>query len=332
MNNKIYIGIDLHKRSQTWVALGEIGNKLLTKTYPVTPEDINTAVAEVKQLGGNQYSVLIEPVCGWIWVVRQLRQLGMEVLISNPRKIRMIAESLNKTDENDAYVLARLLKTGEVALSYDCSPETRKHRSLSRERCYLVNVRSGLKCRLESIVTRDGNHTFINQAKNRTQIIIANNEVKIHQKAIASIDIIIKEVEEEIKNTIQVSPDIKRLMTIPGVGIVTASTICAEVGDFKNFNKPENLAAFSGLVPRERSSGGKQKLGSITHAGSPYLRYVLIETAMRVRNSKETLSLYSFYERIKIKSGTMKARVALARKLIVIMWYMMNRQQDYVSY
>lgn len=193
-------------------------------------------------------------------------------------------------------------------------------------------MRSGLKCRLESIVTRDGNHTFINQAKNRTQIIIANNEVKIHQKAIASIDIIIKEVEEEIKKTIQVSPDIKRLMTIPGVGIVTASTICAEVGDFKNFNKPKNLAAFSGLVPRERSSGGKQKLGSITRAGSPYLRYVLIETAMRVRNSKETLSLYSFYERIKIKSGTMKARVALARKLIVIMWYMMNRQQDYVSY
>jgi len=331
MNNKIYIGIDLHKRLQTWVALGENGNKLLTKTYPVTPEDINKAVDEFKQLGANQYDVLIEPVCGWIWVVRQLRELGMEVFISNPRKIRMIAESLNKTDENDAYVLARLLKTGEVALSYECSPETRKHRSLSRERCYLVNVRSGLKCRLESIVTRDGNHTFINQAKNRTQIIIANNEVKIHQNAIASIDIIIKQVEEEIKNTIQISPDIKRLMTIPGVGMVTASTICAEVGDFKNFIKPERLAAFAGLVPRERSSGGKQKLGSITHAGSPYLRYVLIETAMRVRNSKSTLSLYAFYERIKTKSGTMKARVALARKLLVIMWHMMNRQQDYVS-
>lgn len=55
MNNKIYIGIDLHKRSQTWVALGESGNKLLTKTYPVTTEDINTAVTDFKQLGGNEY-------------------------------------------------------------------------------------------------------------------------------------------------------------------------------------------------------------------------------------------------------------------------------------
>lgn len=332
MKEKLYIGIDLHKRSQTWVVLGEKDNtKLLTKTYLVTPEDITRACSEVKKLG-NEYYVLIEPVCGWIWVVKQLRELGMEVQISNPRKIRMIAESLNKTDENDAYTLARLLKTGEVALSYECSPETRKHRSISRERCFLINVRSSLKCRLESIVTRDGNHTFINQSKNRTQIIVANNEVKMHQDAIASIDVIIKQVEKEIEKSVRLSPDIKRLMTIPGVGLVTASTICAEVGDFKNFKKPDNLSAFAGLVPRERSSGGKQRLGSITHAGSPYLRYVLIETALRIRDTEKTVSLYSFYKRIKTKSGAMKARVALARKLLVIIWHMMNKQQDYVAY
>ena len=332
MNNKIYIGIDLHKRLQTWVVLGEKDNtKLLSKTYPVTQESISRAVSDLKQLG-SEYIALIEPVCGWIWVVKQLRELGLEVQISNPRKIRMIAESLNKTDENDAYTLARLLKTGEVALSYECSPETRKHRSLSRERCFLVNIRSALKCRLESIVTRDGNHTFINQSKNRTQIIVANNEVKIHKDAIDSIDLVIKQVEKEIEKTIRISPEMKRLMTIPGIGIITASTICAEVGDFKNFQKPENLASFAGLVPRERSSGGKQRLGSITHAGSPYLRYVLIETAMRVRDVQETFSLYAFYKRIKTKSGPMKARVALARKLLIIIWHMMNKQQDYVAY
>ena len=330
--NKIYIGIDLHKRSQTWVVLGEKDNtKILSKTYPVTSESIGRAVSEVKQLG-NEYVALIEPVCGWIWVVKQLRELGLEVQISNPRKIRMIAESLTKTDENDAFTLARLLKTGEVALSYECSLETRKHRSLSRERCFLIHVRSSLKCRLESIVTRDGNHTFINRAKNRTQIIVPNNEVKIHQDAIASIDGIIKQVETEIGNTIPASSEMKRLMTIPGIGTITASTICAEVGDFKNFTKPEQLASFAGLVPRERSSGGKQKLGSITHAGSPYLRYVLIETAMRIRDTQETLSLHAFYKRIKTKSGPMKARVALARKLLTIIWHMMNKQQDYVAY
>jgi transposase len=332
MNNKIYIGIDLHKRSQTWVVLGEDGAKLLTRAYPVTPEGILYAVSDAKKLG-NELVALVEPVCGWIWVVKRLRELGLKVDISNPRKIRMIAESLKKTDENDAYTLARLLKTGEVALSNECDPETRKHRSLARERCFLVNMRASIKTRLESIVTRDGNHTFLSRAKNRTQVIESNSEVKIHHEAIASLDIILKKVEEEMKQSTQIlSPQIKRLMTIPGVGPITASTVCAEVGDFRNFKKPENLASFAGLVPRERSSGGKQKLGGITHAGSSYLRYVLIETALRIRDTKETKVLYDFYFKIKQKSGAMKARVALARKILTIMWYMMKNEQDYVAY
>ena len=330
---KIYIGIDLHKRSQTWVVLGKKDNtKLLSKTYPVTPDGITHAVTDAKNIGVDMVA-LIEPVCGWIWVVRRLRELGLKVDISNPRKIRMIAESLQKTDENDAYTLARLLKTGEVALSNECDPETRKHRSLSRERCFLVNMRASIKTRLESIVTRDGNHTFLARAKNRTQVIVKNSEVTIHHEAIASLDIILKKVEEEIKTSSQVdSLEMKRLMTIPGVGPVTASTICAEVGDFKNFKHPENLASFAGLVPRERSSGGKQKLGSITHAGSSYLRYVLIETALRIRETKDTVALYAFYKKIKTKSGAMKARVALARKILTIMWFMMKNEQDYVAY
>ena len=333
MDNKIYIGIDLHKRSQTWVVLGESDNtKLLTRTYPVTPDGIAYAVSDVKKLGSGLVA-LVEPVCGWIWVVKRLRELGLKVDICNPRKIRMIAESLQKTDENDAYTLARLLKTGEVALSNECDAATRKHRSLCRERCFLVNMRASIKTRLESIVTRDGNHTFLNRAKNRTQVVDANNEVKMHHEAIASLNIILKKVEEEMKCSAQIlSPQIKRLMTIPGVGPITASTVCAEVGDFKNFKRPQNLTSFAGLVPRERSSGGKQRLGSITHQGSTYLRYVLIETALRIRETKDTMSLYTFYKKIKTKSGAMKARVALARKILTIMWFMMKNEQDYVAY
>ena len=333
MENKIYIGIDLHKRSQTWVVLGESDNtKLLSRTYLVTPDEINRAVSDAKKFGDTLIA-LVEPVCGWIWVVKRLRELSLEVKISNPRKIRMIAESLQKTDENDAFTLARLLKTGEVALSNECDPETRKHRSLCRERCFLVNTRASVKTRLESIVTRDGNHTFLSRAKNRTQLIETNREVSIHLEAIASLDIILKKVEVEIKsNSHSLTKEMKRLMTIPGVGPITASTVCAEVGDFKNFKKPEHLASFAGLVPRERSSGGKQKLGSITHAGSSYLRYVLIETALRIRETPETISLFNFYKKIKTKSGAMKARVALSRKLLTIMWYMMKYEKDYVAY
>jgi transposase len=331
--NKIYIGIDLHKRSQTWVILGEKDNtKLSTKNYLVTPEAIDEAYSQAKKFGENMIA-FIEPVCGWIWVVKKLRSLGIEVHISNPRKIRMIADSLKKNDEEDAYILAKLLKTGNAYESYECNEETRKHRSLARERCFLVNTRASLKTRLESIVTRDGNHNFSPSLKNRTKISVTNDEVKIHTDAILAMDVIIKNVEKQIsKNTSYQKEEIERLLTIPGIGPVSANVIVAEVGDFSRFKKPTHLASFAGLVPRERSSGGKQRLGGITHAGSPYLRYVLIETAMRIRETKDAISLYAFYKKIKQKSGAMKARVALARKLLTIMWFMMKNKQNYVAY
>jgi transposase len=332
MEQKLYIGIDLHKRSQTWVVLGEKDNtKLLTKTYLVTPNSIECAVSDVKKLG-HELIAFIEPVCGWIWVVKQLKSLGVEIHISNPRKIRMIADSLKKTDEEDAYILAKLLKTGNAYESYECSEETRKHRSLSRERCFLVNTRASLKTRLESIVTRDGNHAFSPSLKNRTKISVSNDEIKIHLDAIQSMDSIIKNVEKQISDNKEYKKEeIERLLTIPGIGPVSANVIVAEVGDFDRFKKPKHLTSFAGLVPRERSSGGKQKLGSITHAGSPYLRYVLIESAMRIRDTEKTQTLYSFYKKIKIRSGAMKARVALARKLLTIIWFMMKNKQNYVS-
>jgi transposase len=333
MNNTIYIGIDLHKKLQTWVILGQENNiKLLTKTYPVTKIHIAEACTQAKRFGQTMIA-LIEPVCGWIWVVKELRSYGIEVHISNPRKIRMIADSLKKTDEEDAYTLARLLKTGDVYESYECTEETRKHRSLSRERCFLVNTRASLKTRLESIVTRDGNHEFGPMKKHRTSISVTNDEVKIHLTAIQSMDAVIQQVEKQIEsNTAYKKDEIARLITIPGVGIVSANVIVSEVGDFTRFKKPEHLASFAGLVPRERSSGGKQKLGSITHTGSPYLRHILVETAMRIRDTEKTTSLYAFYKRIKQKSGAMKARVALARKLLTVMWFMMKNKKEYVAY
>lgn len=333
MEQTIYIGIDLHKRSQTWVVLGEKDNiKLLTRTYLVTPQAIDEAHNQAKKFG-NHLIAFIEPVCGWIWVVKQLKTLGVEVHISNPRKIRMIADSLKKTDEEDAYILAKLLKTGNAYESYECDLETRKHRSLSRERCFLVNTRASIKTRLESIVTRDGNHAFSPSLRNRTKISVSNDEIKIHLDAIQAMDSIIKKVEKEIENNPDYKKEeIKRLLTIPGIGPVSANVIVAEVGDFDRFKKPQHLTSFAGLVPRERSSGGKQKLGGITHAGSPYLRYVLIESAMRIRDTEKTQALYSFYKKIKNKSGAMKARVALARKILTIIWFMMKNKQNYVAY
>ena len=117
-------------------------------------------------------------------------------------------------------------------------------------------------------------------------------------------------------------------LSMPGVGIVTALTIIAEVDNFSRFSTSEKLTRYAGLVPRERSSGGIVKHGGITCEGSAPLRTVLVESAMRIKENNAP-ALYAFVKRLTPITGAKKARVALARKMLGIMWKMIKDQKPY---
>lgn len=327
-----YIGIDLHKRTQTWVALAENGkDTLFTREFPVTPAGVEAGIKISKQCG-EKVVAAIEPTCGWMWVVPLLRSCGIEVHISNPRKVKAIADSLQKTDENDATTLAQLVRTGIMHESREVTPEMQKLRALIRERVFLVRVRAGMKSRLESIVTRNGRHRIegsLSSQKGKVALIGSGEmEWKRSLAAIDSISAHIAPLDKEIARYAKEQIP-KLLMTMPGVGPVTAVSMWAEVGDYARFPSAEKLCAFAGLVPTERSSGGVQKLGHITRAGSPILRYILVEAAMRIRDAENSSVLYEFYKTIKATRGAMRARVALARKILTISWYMVKKNEQY---
>ena len=328
-----YIGIDLHKRTQTWVALSEDGqSKLFTRTFDVTPEGVTEAIKLAQSLNHKHLIAAIEPVCGWWWVVEMLRKEGIEVHISNPRKTKAISDSLQKTDENDAHLLARLCKTGLMYESFEVSSEMQKLRSLVRERGFLIRTRAGMKCRLESIGTRSGRHLISSslQSKKGTEAIIASDEEE-WKRALDTITDLGKYISELDRAVAQYAREKvpTLLMSIPGIGPVTAVSVWAEVGDFARFPSSEKLCAFAGLVPTERSSGEVQKLGCITKAGSKVLRYVLVESAMHIRDNEKSTVLYNFYYSIREKRGAMRARVALARKILSICWHMVKKGEVY---
>lgn len=327
-----YIGIDLHKRTQTWVALAENGkDTLFTKEFPVTPEGVRSGIKLSQQCNDNIVAA-IEPTCGWMWVVPLLRSCGIEVHISNPRKVKAIADSLQKTDKNDATTLAQLVRTGIMHESREVSPEIQKLRALVRERVFLVRVRASIKCRLEGVVTRNGRHRIegsLATKKGKTALLESGEqEWKRSLEAIADVSKYITALDQEVARYAKEKIPVL-LMTLPGVGAVTAVSLWAEVGDYARFATPEKLCAFSGLVPTERSSAGVQRLGHITRAGSPILRYVLVEAAMRVRDADGSSVLYQFYKKIKTTRGAMRARVALGRKMLTISWYMVKKNESY---
>jgi len=117
-------------------------------------------------------------------------------------------------------------------------------------------------------------------------------------------------------------------MSIPGVGFTSASTLLAEIGDITDFKKPEQLAAWAGLVPSVYQSAGKLITGSITKHGSRHIRWILVQVARviaRGRNSK----LKRFFLRVKSKKGSNVAVVALARKILCILHHLLTNREMY---
>jgi len=114
-------------------------------------------------------------------------------------------------------------------------------------------------------------------------------------------------------------------MTMPGIAEFRALLIKAEVGDFSRFPNERALVSYAGLVPSSYSSGARVRFGRITKQGSPYLRWAMIGSAQQARPSWGTL--YDFFERISVKSGSRVARVALARKMLSILWTMVRKKR-----
>ena len=328
----MYLGIDLHKRTSTWVLMDEKRNVVWNTTVASHPVDISASIKKIP-VPLSEIKVAIEPVTGWRWVTNQLEDEGVEVHIAYPQKVRLIAESKQKTDFNDARTLADLLRAGMLPESYRVADAIYELRIVLRERHFLVSKRTDVKNRLHGIATTQGLHLVSggNPLQKRGQKWIEEGEDETMKELLAVIgelNVHIDLLTEKIGKMAKTLPQAKRLMTMPGVGPITALTVIAEAGDFSRFQKAEKLASFAGLVPKQRSSGGTVRLGGITHLGSKYLRTIMVEAAMRVR-ADYAPELYRFAEDLKPSCGPKRARVALARKMLTIMWTMMQKGADY---
>jgi len=122
--------------------------------------------------------------------------------------------------------------------------------------------------------------------------------------------------------------DLKIAMSMPGIGKVSAMTILAEIGNYEEFGTPEKLAAWSGLIPSIYQSADHLKTGPITKRGSPHLRRIMVEVAQAAVKTKNS-RLRSFFLQLKLKKGYNKAIVAVARKILCILWAILRKRELY---
>jgi transposase len=326
------LGIDLHKKSSVWVLINDQRTELWKESVPCHPEYISIAIKKIP-VPPDEIQVAIEPVAGWRWVTILLEDVGMKVHIAHPRKIQLIAKSNKKTDEEDARTLANLLHSGYFPEAHKSSEEMYQLRLLLRERNFIVRQRTSVKNQLHGIATTQGLHLIQGgnplSKKGKKGIMSGENfTMKELHHLEEDLGKRIEPFDELLQEEAKKYPTVKLLQTLPGVGIITALTVISEVDDFSRFKTGQKLTSFAGIVPRQRSSGEIVRYGSITHAGSEPLRTALVETAMRIREGNAP-ELFAFVKRLTPICGAKKARVALARKILVIMWKMVTTDTAY---
>lgn len=328
---KLYVGVDWHKRTSTWVAINEARRQVYERSWGCTPEDVHAAISSLPA-APEQMVLGVEPVCGWRWMTQLCADRGIrDVRVANPKRLREIAETAKKTDKNDAHTIAELLRMDYLPCAYRASDEVYALRLLARQRTFFTRLGIATKCRIHGVCTALGaTQTAERPLHKAGRIAISNGSNEELREMYALMDEIAarkERIERKIAGVVGDTQLYRIVSSIPGIGPVTGAAIIAEAGDFARFHAPSSLISYAGLYPRERSSGGAQRLGGMSKEGSRTLRYAIIEAAMRVRDTERSRNLYTHYDaaRNRRKKTPKQARVVLAHKMLTILWYLVGR-------
>jgi len=327
-----FFGMDIHKQYAMVAAVDE-EQQVILKPTQVEMTGL-TQWAEC-YLRSDDEVVLEAGVDAW-HVVDLLVPYAGKVVVANPYKTKLIAEAQIKNDKVDACVLARLLAAHFICQVWVPEALVREQRTLAVHRATLQKQCTRVKNRLHTVLHR--HHlpcpqkglfsTAGRQWLSSLSLPMADALQVRH--LLHQLDALQKDLNEAdclIARLASTDPRIPHLMQVSGIGYYTAFALLAAIGDIQRFASAEKLASYAGLTPRQHQSGGHAFNGHITKSGNPLLRWLMVEAA-RVAVRWDPY-WHCVHERIARRRGSNIATVAVARQLLVAVWYMLTRKTTY---
>jgi transposase len=315
------------------VAICEDGEVRSAGRVPSTPEGIGSLAQSL--LPSDRVALEVTGSC---WeVARILEPQVNRVVVVSPDDTG-IASARAKTDKLDARALARLLWAGELEAVWMPDERCRILRRRLARREQLVRGRTRSKNEIHAVLQRrlQGKPPCSDLFGVKGRQWLAGLELPLEEREsvdagmrhVEFLDVEIAAAEKLIAQQALSWPEIRRLMTVPGVNLICAASFIAAVGNPNRFLSSRKLVAYLGLDPRVKQSGeGPARSGRISKRGSPSARWALVEAAWTA--VLQPGPFHAFYERTKARRGHGKAVVATARKLAVLFWCMLTRDEDY---
>ena len=329
-------GCDYHPRFQQIAFVntegGECGGTRL--------QHVQEAEQFYRSLQGQAVRVGMEASGHARWLERLLAELGYELWIGDPAKIRAAAPRKQKTEARDAAHLLQLLMEGQFERMRIWVPKAgeRDVRQLVLHRHRRVEMRTRVKNQLRTVALnegmgpRPGLWSRKGQERFRALALPAWSERRRADNLELLADLLLRTtpLDAAVEQEAQRRPEVVRLMTHPGVGPSTALTFVLTIGEPMRFDCGKQVASYLGLIPAEDSSGGRQRLGHITKQANALLRGLLVEAAHSAARREPELG--RCYRRLAMRKNRSIAAVAVARKLAPRLWWMWRRGLNYAQF
>jgi transposase len=324
----IIIGCDLHTRFQQIAMLD-------TETGEMVERRVEHGTGEAQRF----YAALPAPARVGIeatgyarWLERMLREQGHELWIGDASAIRAARVRQQKTDARDAVHLLQLLVENRFPKIWVSSPAERDVWQLLRHRHKLVCFRTSVRNQLHALALGEGvcrkQKLWSKVGRQELEgLALGEWAGRRRQELLEMLDRLdgsIQELDPAVQQQAESRPAAVRLMQQPGVGPVTGLAMALAVGPVQRFRNSRKLVSYLGLNPRENSSGGKQRLGAISKQGNSLVRFLLVEAAQTA--SRTDPQLRRDYQRLKFHRGSAVAKVAIARKLAVRLYWKLREQ------
>src|SRR6266513_3894321 len=329
----IIIGVDFHPEFQQIASVdtdtGEFQEKRLT--HREEAEKIYRALA----CAGQKVRVGMEASGHALWFERLLAELQIELLIGDAAEIRTKRVRKQKTDRQDAQLILSLLLEDRFPRIWVPSWENRDLRQLLWHRHRMVQARTRIMNQLQAVALNEGlrckKRLWRDSGREQLEsFLLAPWASRRRHDLLELLDRLsptIAELTQAIEQEVEKCPEAQRLRTHPGVGALTALAFVLIIGRTDRFRCSKQIACYLGLVPVEESSGERRRLGHITKQGNSLLRFLLVEAAqVTVRSDQEWRNRY-FH--LALRRGRKIAKVAMARRLAVRLYWMWCKGWDY---
>jgi transposase len=328
------IGVDYHPSVQQIAFVntdtGECGERRLSHSD-------GEAEKFYRELKAEGYSVRVgmEATGHGRWFERLLAELGFELWIGDPAKIKAKRVRKQKTDRLDAELLLQLLLEDRFPRVWVPSPENRDLRQLLWHRHRLVQMRTRIMNQLQAVAMNEGvrRKKALWNKSGRAQLeslSLAPWAARRRHDLLELLDRLnptIEELSATVEQEAKQRPEVLRLMTHPGVGPITALAFVLIIDSAERFACGKQIASYVGLIPCEDSSSDRRRLGHITKQGNSMLRFLLVEAAQAaVRRDPDWRRRYIH---LAMRRDKRIAKVAMARKLAVGLYWMMRKEWNY---